>query len=73
MNETANAFEKLAVIRYVVPLPDIDIRVRTDAAVHGVTAVTGQHVTYDFHDNWLTVHLPKLNEYEVLMVDLNEA
>jgi len=37
-----------------------------------VTAVTGQHVTYEIRDNWLSVHLPKLNEYEVLMVDLSE-
>jgi len=58
------------VIRYVVPLPDIEIRVRTEAQVRSVAAVTGQPITHEVRDQWLTVRLPKVNEYEVLMVDL---
>jgi len=70
MNETTNPFESTSVIRYVVPLPDIGIRVKTDAPVHSVTAVTGQPVRYEVHDQWLDVRLPKINEYEILLVDL---
>ena len=72
MNETANPFDKTSVIRYVVPLPDIEIRVRTDVPVRSVTAVTGQPVRYEVHDQWLTVRLPKINEYEVLMIDFTK-
>ena len=70
MNETTNPFENISVIRYVVPPPDIEIRVKTDVAVSSVTGVTGRPVRYEVHDQWLTVRLPKINEYEVLMVDL---
>jgi hypothetical protein len=70
MNETTNQFENTGVIRYVVPLPDIEIRVRRDAPVRSVTAVTGQPAPYEVRDQWLTVRLPKINEYEILMVDL---
>ena len=72
MNETTNPFESTSVIRYVVPLPDIEIRVKTDVPVRSVTAVTGQPVRYEVHDQWLNVRLPKINEYEILMVDLIE-
>jgi hypothetical protein len=72
MNETVNPFDNTNVIRYVVPLSDIEIRVRTEAAVRNVTAVTGQPVGFEVRENWLTVRLPKINEYEVLMVDLGE-
>jgi hypothetical protein len=70
MNETTNQLENTSVIRYVVPLPDIEIRVRTEAQVRSVAAVTGQPITHEVRDQWLTVRLPKVNEYEVLMVDL---
>jgi hypothetical protein len=73
MNETTNQFENTGVIRYVVPLRDVEIRVRTDAPVRSVTAVTGQPAPYEVRDQWLTVRLPKINEYEILMVDLAEA
>jgi hypothetical protein len=72
LNETMNQFENTSVIRYVVPLRDIEIRVRTDVPVRSVTAVTGQPVRYEVRDLWLTVRLPKINEYEILMVDLIE-
>jgi hypothetical protein len=72
INETTNAFDNTRVIRYVVPLPDIEVRVRTVAPVRSVTAVTGQLAPYEVHDQWLTVRLPKINEYEILMVDLIE-
>jgi hypothetical protein len=72
MNETTNPFENTSVIRYVVPLPDVEIRVRTDAPVRSVTAATGQPAPYEVRDQWLAVRLPKINEYEVLMVDLIE-
>ncbi len=72
MNETANPFDKTSVIRYVVPLPDIEIRVKTDVPVRSVTAVTGQSVRYEVHDQWLNVRLPKINEYEVLMIEFTK-
>ncbi len=72
MNETTNNFQNTSVIRYVVALPDIEIRVKTDVPVRSVTAVTGQPAPYEVRDQWLTVRLPKINEYEVLMVDLIE-
>jgi hypothetical protein len=46
--------------------------VKTDVPVRSVTAVTGQPLKYEVHDQWLTVRLPKINEYEVLMVDFVE-
>ena len=34
-----------------------------------MTAVSGQPVRYELRDGWLTIGVPKLNEYEVLLVD----
>lgn len=73
INKTTNAFDNTRVIRYVVPLPDIEIRVRADAPVRSVTAVTGQPVRHEVREHWLTVRLPRVNEYEILMVDLIES
>ena len=60
MNETTNPFENTSLIRYVVPPPDIEIRVKTDVPVSSVTGVTGRPVRYEVHDQWLTVRLPKI-------------
>jgi hypothetical protein len=70
MNGTMNPLENTRVIRYVVPLPDIEIRMKTDGPARSVTAATGQNVSYEDRDSWLTIRLPRLSEYEVLMVDL---
>ena len=43
---------------------------KTDGPARSVTAATGQNVSYEDRDSWLTIRLPRLSEYEVLMVDL---
>ena len=40
--------------------------------MRSVVAANGQPVRDEVRDHWLTVRLPKLNEYEVLMVDFTE-
>lgn len=70
LNETMNQLESTSVIRYVVPLQDIEIRIKTELPVRSVSALTGQPVPYKVLDHWLTVCLSKINEYEVLLVDL---
>ena len=73
MNETVNQTESGGVIRYVVSLSDIEIRLQADSPVRSVATVTGQPVSHEVHGRWLTVRLPKLNEYEVLLIDLAES
>ena len=69
LNQTMNQVGDKPLIRYVVPLPDQEIRVKVNAQVRDVTAVSGQPVRYELRDGWLTIGVPKLNEYEVLLVD----
>lgn len=60
-------------IRYVVPLSDIEVRVRVTAPVRAAAAVTGQSAPYQVSDQWLTMRIPRLSEYEVLMIDLADG
>ena len=69
LNQTMNQVENNDVIRYVVPLPDQEIRVRVKAPVHTVTAISGQPVRHEVDDGWLSVRVPRIDEYEVLLVD----
>ena len=59
-----------SVIRYVVPIKDAVFRVRTSASASGVTTVTGGQLRYEQQGEWLRVNLETLNEYEIVMVDL---
>jgi hypothetical protein len=37
--------------------------------VHTVTAISGQPVRHEVDDGWLSVRVPRIDEYEVLLVD----
>jgi len=70
LNQTVNVMDTMSVVRYVVPLQDVEIRVKIDAPVRKVTAVTGCRIHRAVRGGWLTIRIPKLAEYEVLLVDL---
>jgi len=58
-------------VRYVVPIPDVEVRMQMDgAAVGEVQTVTGQAASWHQADGWVTVRLEHLEAYEGLLIDL---
>ena len=73
INLTANPMSDSRVIRYIVPIKDVEIQVKTDAVVEAVSTVTGQQVQYEQKAGWLEIRLGGLQEYEAILVDLKLA
>jgi hypothetical protein len=70
INQSTNQVTPSSVIRYVVPVSDVEVAVKTGSAPSQVTAITGQAADWSYDHGWLHVRLDRLNEYEVLLVDL---
>jgi len=70
INLATNQMGESKVIRYVVPTKDVQIQVRTDMPAKAICTVSGQKVKHEHKDGWLHIKLDRLNEYEVVLINL---
>ena len=70
INLATNQMGESKVIRYVVPIKDVELQVETDAPAKAVSTVRGQKVKHERKGKWLHVKLEKLHEYDVVLIDL---
>ena len=70
VNLTANPMSDSRVVRYIVPVKDVKVHVKTDASVEAIATATGQEAQYEQDGGWLHIRLAGLQEYEAVLVDL---
>jgi len=68
-NETTNPINH-GVIRYVVPVCDIEVRLRVgNTSVKRVRSITGTQVSYRRDGEWLALNVPELKTFEGIVVE----
>jgi hypothetical protein len=71
LNQTTNQY-MADPIRYVVPIHDVEIQIKTDGwfrKIKKFRTVSGQKVEFDISEGQLSLRLPKLSEYESILID----
>ena len=70
INETTNQIDRLSIIRYVVPVHDVKIRLKVPSQPAAVATLKGNEADWSYEDGWLSVRLDRVEEYEVVLIDL---